>query len=320
MLGFEPFDGGPDAPAPPAQGESSMIRLSFPLRSRPRLRAFAGAIALLAVLPLVAGCGRGGGEGGGGRQRPISVKGSDTMVILGQKWADEYMKAHEGTVVAVTGGGSGTGIAQLINGTADIAQSSRPMKDEEKAKIQETTGAPVSETAVARDGVTIYVHTSNPLAQVTMDQLKGIYTGTITNWKDLGGADRPIVVYSRENNSGTYVFFKEHVLGGDDFMPGAQTLPGTAAVVNAVSRDPNGIGYGGIAYGTGIKHVGVAGAGGGPVEATEATIKDGTYPLSRPLYWYMTSKAPEAAKTMRDWVLSAEGQAHVQEVGYFPVH
>jgi phosphate transport system substrate-binding protein len=194
------------------------------------------------------------------------------------------------------------------------------MKDEEKAKIQETTGAPVEEHAVARDGVTIYVHNSNPLPQITMDQLRGIYTGAITNWRDLGGADRPITVYSRENNSGTYVFFKEHVLGGADFVATAQTLPGTAAVVNAVSRDPGGIGYGGIAYGEGIKHVGVAGADGAPVAANEATIKDGSYPLSRPLYWYMTAKAPAEARALREWVTSPAGQAHVQEVGYFPVN
>ena len=176
------------------------------------LRALALALVSLAVLG-AAGCG-------GGRARNITVKGSDTMVLLGQKWADEYMKAHPGAVVAVTGGGSGTGIAQLINGTIDIAQSSRPMKDEEKAKIAASTGAPVEEYAVARDGVTVYVHAANPLTTISLAQLKGIYTGAITNWKAVGGPDEPIVVYSRENNSGTYVFFKEHVLGGADFAPG----------------------------------------------------------------------------------------------------
>jgi phosphate transport system substrate-binding protein len=274
------------------------------------------ALALLA--PLAAGCG-GGSGGSGGRAARISVKGSDTMVILGQKWADEYMKSHEGAVVAVTGGGSGTGIAQLINGTTDIAQSSRPMKDEEKAKIQESTGAPVEEHAVARDGVTIYVHNSNPVSKLTMDQLKAIYTGTTTNWKDLGGPDQPITAYSRENNSGTYVFFKEHVLGGADFVATAQTLPGTAAVVNAVSKDPAGIGYGGIAYGGSVKHVGIAGVDGSVVEPSEATIQDGSYALSRPLYWYLTAKTPQAGRDLLTWATSPEGQAHVKEVGYFPV-
>jgi len=273
----------------------------------------AAAFTLLLVIPLVAGCG------GRDRAKSVTVKGSDTMVILGQKWSEEYMKAHPGAVIAVTGGGSGTGIAQLINGTVDIVQSSRPMKDEEKQQAQETGGGAPEEHAVARDGVTVYVHVSNPLATISMAQLKGVYTGTITNWNELGGADQPIVVYSRENNSGTYVFFKEHVLGGADFAERAQTLPGTAAVVNAVMKDKNGIGYGGIAYGAGIRHLGILGAGGAPVEPTEETIKSGVYPLSRPLYWYVAEKAPQAARDFLAWVLSPEGQAHVAEVGYFPI-
>lgn len=273
----------------------------------------AAAFTLLLVIPLVAGCG------GRDRAKSVTVKGSDTMVILGQKWSEEYMKAHPGAVIAVTGGGSGTGIAQLINGTVDIVQSSRPMKDEEKQQAQETGGGAPEEHAVARDGVTVYVHVSNPLATISMAQLKGVYTGTITNWNELGGADQPIVVYSRENNSGTYVFFKEHVLGGADFAERAQTLPGTAAVVNAVMKDKNGIGYGGIAYGAGIRHLGILGAGGAPVEPTEETIKSGVYPLSRPLYWYVAAKAPQAARDFLAWVLSPEGQAHVAEVGYFPI-
>ena len=275
------------------------------------------ALALILAAPLVAGSVA--GCGGRDRAKSVTVKGSDTMVILGQKWSEEYMKGHPGAVVAITGGGSGTGIAQLINGTIDIAQSSRPMKDEEKQKAQETGGGAVEEYAVARDGVTIYVHASNPVSTIAMDQLKGVYTGTITNWKDLGGPDRPIIVYSRENNSGTYVFFKEHVLGGADFVEHAQTLPGTAAVVNAVKQDENGIGYGGIAYGGGIKHLGIVGAAGAPIEPTPATIQDGTYPLSRPLYWYVSAKAPPAAHELLAWVLSPEGQAHVTEVGYFPI-
>jgi phosphate transport system substrate-binding protein len=193
------------------------------------------------------------------------------------------------------------------------------MKEEERAKIQQNTGAPVEEHAVARDGVTVYVHQSNPLTQITMEQLKGIYTGTITNWKELGGPDEPIVVYSRENSSGTYVFFKEHVLGGADYVANTQSLPGTAAVVNAVSKDARGIGYGGIAYGSGIRHLAVVGADGAPVEPSEAAIQSGAYPLSRPLYWYLTSRAPQAAKDLLAWVLSPEGQGHVKDVGYFPI-
>jgi phosphate transport system substrate-binding protein len=241
------------------------------------------------------------------------------MVILGQKWADVYMKSHPGAIVAVTGGGSGTGIAALINGTTDIAEASRPMTGEERAKAAETTGAAIEEHPVARDGVTVYVNEQNPLATITLPQLKGIYTGAITNWKDLGGPDRAIVVYSRENNSGTYVFFKEHVLAGADYVASAQTLPGTAAVVNAVGKDPGGIGYGGIGYGGGIKHLAVVGADGQAVQPSEATIADGTYPLSRPLYWYMSANVAPAARDLLAWVLSPAGQEVVTEAGYFPL-
>jgi phosphate transport system substrate-binding protein len=285
----------------------------FPFRIG-RSPAVVVSLVVLVAVAVVAGCGRGADRG-----RSVTLKGSDTMVILGQKWAEIYMETHQGTVVQVTGGGSGTGIAALINGTTQIAQSSRPMKEPEKAQIQEKTGAPVVETAVAKDGLTVFVHTSNPVNQITIEQLKAIFTGAVTNWKDLGGPARAIVLYSRENSSGTYEYFKEHVLGGADFAPAAQTLPGTAAVVNAVQRDANGIGYGGIAYGSGIKQVAVVGSSGTAVQPSEGAIRDGSYPLARDLYWYMTSSAPAEAKALQDWVLSADGQKVVTEVGYFPV-
>jgi len=275
-------------------------------------RSLALAAALLVPL-CVLGCATRKPE-----DRRVSVKGSDTMVILGSKWAEIYMQANAGRTIAVTGGGSGTGIAALINGTTDIAESSRPMADAERAEIQKATGAPVEEHVVARDGVTVYVHTSNPVKSITMEQLADVYTGKITNWKELGGPDRPITLYGRENSSGTYVFFKEHVLGGKDYAPATQTLPGTAAVVNAVTRDENGIGYGGIAYGEGVRHLSVAKAGAPPVEPSEATILDGSYPLSRPLYWYLTKRAPASARAFLQWVTSPEGQGHVKDVGYFP--
>jgi phosphate transport system substrate-binding protein len=268
---------------------------------------------LLALALTLTGCGS------GSRARPVSIKGSDTMILLGQRWAEVYMRGHPGAVVAVTGGGSGTGIAALIHGTADIAEASRPMAPEERATIEKETGAPVEEHAVAKDGVTVYVHDSNPLPSLTLAQLKGIYTGAITNWKAVGGPDRPITVYSRENSSGTYVFVKEHVLGGADYTPAAQSLPGTAAVVNAVSRDPGGVGYGGIAYGKGIRHVAIVNAAGAPIEPSEATIASGAYPLSRPLYWYLTKRAPQGARDLLAWVLAPAGQAEVRPVGYFPV-
>lgn len=252
--------------------------------------------------------------------RGISVKGSDTMVILGQRWAEKYMGAHPGEIIQVTGGGSGTGIAALINGTTDICQSSRPMKDDEKRKLRDRFQTLGTEIPVAQDGLAIYVHESCPVKALTLEQLRMIYTGKTTNWKDIGGKDARIVLYSRENSSGTYVYFKDHVLKGQDYTASCQNLPGTAAVVNAVSKDPNGIGYGGAAYAKGIKEVAVAkDAKSTPVLPTPATIKDGSYPITRNLFFYTRTKPAGKVKGFVDWVLSDEGQNVVTAVGYFPV-
>ncbi|MDY7229914.1 phosphate ABC transporter substrate-binding protein [Hyalangium rubrum] len=263
------------------------------------------AVFLLA-LPLAAQAGN------------VTIKGSDTMVILGQRWAEEYMKKNASTKIQVTGGGSGTGLAALINGTTDIAMSSRPIKDAETEKLRgrfNTTGAEIS---VAKDGVTFYVHEKNPLSSLTLEQLKGIYLGDITNWKEVGGPDAPIVVYSRENSSGTYVFVKDNLLGGEDYTPNAQTLPGTAAVVNAVSKEKNGIGYGGAAYAKGIKELKIK-AGSEEVTPSAENIKSGKYPLSRDLYFYLRGKPTGEVKAFIDFALSPEGQQIVNKVGYFPV-
>src|SRR5262249_6598587 len=160
--------------------------------------------------------------------------------ILGQRWAEEFMKKNPTAKVQVTGGGSGTGIAALINGTTDIAMSSRPIKPAEADRVKERAPKGPVEIPVARDGVTFYVNEGNPVETLSIEQLKGIYTGELGNWKQVGGPDAPIVVYSRENSSGTYVFVKDEVLGGGDFTERAQTLPGTAAVVNAVSKEQFG--------------------------------------------------------------------------------
>jgi len=263
-------------------------------------------LALFLALPLVAQAGN------------LTVKGSDTMVILGQRWAEEYMKKNAGTKVQVTGGGSGTGLAALINGTTDIAMSSRPIKEAETDKLRgrfNTTGAQI---AVAKDGVTFYVHESNPLNSLTQEQLKGIYLGDITNWKEVGGKDAPIVIYSRENSSGTYVFVKDHVLDGEDYAASAQTLPGTAAVVNAVSKEKNGIGYGGAAYAKGVKELKVK-VGEEEIAPSQENIQSGKYPLSRDLFFYVRGEPTGAVKQLIDFALSPEGQQIVTQAGYFPV-
>ena len=252
--------------------------------------------------------------------RPITVKGSDTMVILGQRWAEQYMNEVPGQVVMVTGGGSGTGIAALINGTTDICQSSRPMKSDEKLKLRDRYQTLGQEIAVAKDGLSVYLAETNPIQKLTLDQLRAIYEGRVTNWKQVGGKDATIVLYGRENSSGTYVFFKDNVLGGRDFSPRVQTLPGTAAVVNAVSKDPNGIGYGGAAYAKGVRDCAIQKDAKSPaILPTAATVKDGSYPLWRHLFFYLRKKPEGDTKKFVDWILSPAGQRLATQVGYFPL-
>jgi len=250
----------------------------------------------------------------------ITIKGSDTMVLLGQRWAEVYMKKNPGSRIQVTGGGSGTGIAALINGTTDICEASRPMKDKEKEDAKAKRGAAVVEIPVAVDGLAIYLNSANPIKELSLDQIKGIYTGKITNWKDVGGKEGKIIAYSRENNSGTYAYFKEHVLANGDFHPSIQTLPGTSAVTNAVAKDPKSIGYGGIAYAKGIHHAMVKKDDSTPaVEPSMENVLSAKYPISRYLYWYTAGEPTGEMKKLVDWVLGPEGQKLVQEVGYYPL-
>ena len=257
---------------------------------------------------------------GAASNKPITVKGSDTMVIMAQRWAEAYMSKHPGTVIQVTGGGSGTGISALINGTTDICDASRPMTAGERANLKARYATLGVEIKSAKDGLSVYVNDASPVTELSLAQLKDIYTGKTTNWKQVGGPDAKIIVYGRENNSGTYVYFKDNVLGGADYMPGMQSMPGTAAVVNAVSKDKFGIGYGGAAYSKGIKSLAVKkDAGSKGVVPSEATVKDGSYPISRYLFMYTASRPTGAIKEYIDWILSPEGQEIVAKFGYFPV-
>ena len=250
----------------------------------------------------------------------ITVKGSDTMVILAQRWAEAYMAKHPGTVVQVTGGGSGTGISALINGSTDICNASRQMKSSERAALKARYATLGVEIKTAKDGLSVYLNDENPIQALDFAQLKGIYTGKIKNWKEVGGPDAKIIVYGRENSSGTYAYFQEKVLEGADYASSVQGMPGTAAVVNAVSKDKFGIGYGGMAYAKGIKLVAVKkDAGSKAVVPSEETVKDGSYPISRYLYMYTAARPAGEIKEYVDWVLSPEGQAIVAKVGYFPV-
>ncbi len=292
-----------------------------------RFRNFMTAALAAAFLMTLAACG--GGETPAADtaapstpaadSRPLTIKGSDTMVILGQRFAEEYMKAHPGTVVQVNGGGSGTGIAALINGSVDLAQASRAMKDEEKAQVKQSRGADVVETPVALDSLAVFVHGANPVQSLSIDQLKQIFQGKVTNWSQVGGTAGEIVLYGRESSSGTYDYFREHVLAKEDFSPRVQTLQGTAAIINAVARDVRGIGYGGIAYAKEVRAIAIAQGGKAPVAPSEATVADGSYPLARNLYFYYLQGAPERVTRFVEYALSPEGQKLVADVGYFPL-
>jgi phosphate transport system substrate-binding protein len=252
--------------------------------------------------------------------KPISIKGSDTMVIMNARLAEAFMARQPQTVIQVTGGGSGVGIASLINGTTDIAASSRPIKTSEVEKLKQRFATTGFSYAIARDGLSIYVNTANPVRELTLAQIRDMYTGAITNWKQVGGNDAPIVLYSRENSSGTYQYFRDNVLLGKDFSGRAQTLQGTSAVVHAVANDANGIGYGGAAYAKGIRFAAVRkDAKSAAVMPSLETVRSGEYPISRFLYLYTRSKAAGDVKKFLDWATGPEGQEIVSRVGYFPV-
>ena len=251
----------------------------------------------------------------------ITVKGSDTLVILAQKWAETYMAKHPDVKIQVTGGGSGIGFAALQNRQTDIADASRPIKPAEIAGCIKAFGKKPREYKVALDGLSVYVNESNPLNELTIDQLEKIFTGKVKNWKELGGNDGPITVVSRENSSGTYEFFKEHILKGQDFVASAQTMPGTAAVLQSVASEPKAIGYGGAAYGKGAKALKIKKSDDSPaVEPTEENVLSGKYPITRFLFNYLD---PEKDKgeiaAYLNWIRSDEGQKIVKDVGYFPL-
>jgi phosphate transport system substrate-binding protein len=264
--------------------------------------------------------GAGTGTAPAAEKTTIAVKGSDTMVILGQRWAETYMKTNPGTTIQVTGGGSGTGIAALINGTTDICEASRQMKDKEKEDTQAKRGAPAIETKVALDALAVYVNEKNPIKEISIPALHKIYGGDAKSWKEVGGADHAIVLYGRENNSGTYGYFKEHVLENKDFAASVQTLAGTSAVASAVKGDPFGIGYGGIAYLEGIRALNVKKDDASPaITPSLQTAQDGTYPLARYLYFYTAGEPTGLTKKFIDWVKSPDGQKVIEQVGYYPL-
>ena len=251
----------------------------------------------------------------------ITVKGSDTLVVLAQKWAEVYMGQHPDTRIQVSGGGTGTGFAALQNQTTDLCDASRKAKSAEIANCLKAFGARPTEYKVALDGLSVYVSPENQVKELTVAQVGDIFTGHIKNWKEVGGVDAPITVYSRENSSGTYEFFKEHVLKGKDFAASAQTMPGTAAIVQAVTKDKNGIGYGGAAYGGSCKLLGIKKTDTAPaISPTEENVVSGAYPIWRHLYVYVNPALDKGQiAAYLSWIRSDEGQKYVKDIGYYPL-
>lgn len=287
-----------------------------------------GVLLFLTVM-LLSGCGgpasSASQEGMDETAGTIENKGSDTMVNLALAWVEEYTRLHPEVRISVTGGGSGTGIAAMINGTVDIANASRSMKPEEIAAAQENGIEPV-EFVVGRDAIAVVVHPSNPVDGLTLQQISDIYTNKITNWRQVGGEDRPIVLLSRESNSGTYVYFLENVirLGKEEsdllFSPDTLLMPSSEGISTEVRQNPNAIGYDGLGYVTpDQKVVAVAEDADGPyVMPSVQTVNDGSYPIARPLYMYTAGEPTGQIATYLDWVLN-EGQGLVAEVGFVPL-
>jgi phosphate transport system substrate-binding protein len=278
------------------------------------------AFAVLGLM-LVSGCGKRSGQ-----SNSLQIKGSDTMVNLGQAWAEEYMKQNPDISVAVTGGGSGTGITALLNNTCDIAEVSRLMKDDE-IKMAEAKGFEPNKIVVALDGLAVVVNPANKVSELTIDQLADIFTGKIKNWKEVGGRDAKIVLLSREVNSGTHVYFKEHVLrkgkadGKEEFTPEALLLPSSQAIADEVSQNQDAIGYYGMGYITAKeKAINVMKDKNSPaIPPTTENVVSGAYPISRPLLMYTKGEPRGLVKMFIDYVLSPTGQEIVKNLDFVPV-
>ncbi len=257
----------------------------------------------------------------------IQNKGSDTLVNVAQAWAEEYRNVNPDVAVAVSGGGSGTGIAAMINGTVDIANASRKMKPKEAKAAKERGQNPV-EHVVGYDALAIFMHQNNPMDSISIEQLQKIFGrgGGATKWSDLGvkvpGCKDKIVVVSRQNNSGTYVYFKKAVLGKKGkYRMGTLDMHGSKDVVDLVEKTPCAIGYSGLAYATDhIKMACVAKEDGTPcVTPSVSTASDRSYPVARPLFMYTNGEPEGAIKEYMDWLMSDTGQCIILEKGYAPI-
>jgi phosphate transport system substrate-binding protein len=282
-----------------------------------KYRTILSALACIGIL----GCG--GGDRAG--RSVIQNKGSDTLVNVAQAWAENYQTVNPSVAIAVSGGGSGTGFAALINGTVDIANASRSIKDSEVEQARAQGHEPV-EHIVGFDALAVYVHPSNPIAGFTLAQLADLYgeNGTVEKWTDLGVTvpgckDQEIVRVSRQNNSGTYAYFREAILGKGDYKLGSRDMHGSKDVVDLVENTACAVGYSGLAYANDHVKLPCIDGGNGCIAPSSDTAIDGTYPIARPLFMYTSGQPEGAVKTYLDWILSDEGQCIIAKKGYAPV-
>lgn len=298
------------------------------LRNGNGLSLFAGRPCLTVMLcaaALLVNCGKKDGKTAEKEKASIQVKGSDTMVNVAQAWAEEYTKVAPDVEVEVSGGGSGVGIAALEKGTIDIADASRNMKPEEFALARKNTGKEPKEFIVGFDAMAVYINKDNPVNEITIDQLRQIFAegGTITKWSQLGVKipgvnDDEIVRVSRQSSSGTYEFFREHVLKNIDFKLGSRDMNGSKEVVELISNTKTAIGYSGMGYATGaVKMLNIKTDGGSFAPTVENTVNK-SYPLARSLQMYTLGEPRGAVKTYIDWILSDAGQNILQDNGYVP--
>jgi len=282
------------------------------------------------LISLLIGCSSSSGSSGLNAPQEttyIENKGSDTIVNLALAWAERYHQINPDISISVTGGGSGTGIAALMNGTVDIANASRSIKPEEVEAIEANGNEPV-EFIIARDAIAIVINPNNPVNELTLQQISDIYSGKITNWKGVGGEDRPIVRLSRETNSGTHVYFLEEVLRLGDknnqtfFSPETLLLPSSEGIGTEVRQNPNAIGYDGLGYVThDMKVVAVARVPSGPFVMPSAnSVNSGAYPIARDLYMYTEGQPSGAIATYLAWILSPDAQEIVTELGFVPIN
>jgi phosphate transport system substrate-binding protein len=244
----------------------------------------------------------------------IRLKGSDTMIILTRLWAEEYMRQHPGISIYVEGGGTATGVEALIKGEADICAASRPLRSSEARRLLGKQGNLGVSHIVAKDALSVYLHPENPVRNLTLEQIQNIFTGKIKNWKEIGGGEEPVMLFNRSPNSGTYLYFQEHVLGGQPYADNVQTVTGTEAMVAAVANHRGAIGYGGIAYGSQLVHCSVDG-----VAPTAENVRNNSYAIARYLYFYTTRTPRGAVKTFIDWVLHRTGQRLIKQIGFIPI-